>query len=271
MKKLLTAFFLLVISYIYGLPVNNPAGPSLFLDLCDDNECCDLISFEAGYYGDYVFNRHMQTVHDRDIDTTQLFTNAAYFAVNFYEFIDVFATLGASRLALNTSLVAFNVVDPHPLFEVESETAFSYSIGARATLYEYGCASLGIMGQYFETRPRIKRMYIAAGAVSYPDDVLQTHYHEWQLGTGISYRYNDFFVPYIAVKYANSFWKLDNGQRFIIETNTNTFLFNLRNQMNWGYAIGLTLCPPICEKLIVTVEARFPDEKAFYVNGQVRF
>jgi len=45
--------------------------------------------------------------------------------------------------------------------------------------------------------------------------------------------------------------------------------FNLRSERNFGYAFGLTLLG--CNKTSVTVEARFIDEKALYVNGQFRF
>jgi hypothetical protein len=213
----------------------------------------------------------MQTDRGRSVDTTKLFTNAGYLVLNFKERVDLFATLGTSQISLNTSLVAFNDVDPFPLFEIESGSAFSYSLGGKATLLHYKCASLGIEGQYLSTKPNIKRAYIAAGAVSYLDDKLITHYTEWQVGGGISYRYNPFFIPYIAVKYSRSHWKLADGKNIIIESNTDTFFFNLHNQRNWGYALGLTLCPYFCDKMAVTVEARFLDEKAFYVNGQMRF
>jgi major outer membrane protein len=273
MKKLFSALLLLFSSHAYALPCGNPAEATLFYQETVFECFCftNIFSVGVGFYGDYVFNRHMQTTANKDIDTTKLFTNAGYLALNICRRIDIFTALGASRLSINTSLDAFNAADPHPLFELESGSAFSYSVGARATLYTYKCASLGVEGQYFATKPNVKRLYIAAGAVNYPDDELHTRYSEWQVGGGLSYRYNDYFVPYVAVKYARSFWKLNNGNLFIIESNNNTYLFNLRNQKTWGYAIGLTLCPLACEQLAVTAEVRFSDEKALYVNGQIRF
>ena len=266
--------FSLFVSTTYALPVGNPLEPCLYdcnFDCDDDKVVYSLFSYTVGFYGDYVFNRHMETVNNKNIDTTRLFTNAAYLGVNLCECIEVFTVLGVSRLSLNTSLGAFNPIDPHPLFEIESSSAFSYSVGARATLFEYRCAALGIEGQYFSTHPNIKRMYIAAGAVVYPDDDLRTRYCEWQVGGALSYCYNEFFIPYVGVKYARSYWRLDNGNIFLIESNTFTHLFNLRNRRNWGYAVGLSLCPPVCEKIAVTAEARFGAEKALYINGQIQF
>ena len=277
MKKLCIALCLLCLNSAYALPVGNPAEASLFYgqdSYCDPcGDPCAPCDFHIGwgYYGDYVFNRHMETVNGKDIDTTQVFTNALYLVVNFCEQVDFFTCFGASRLSLNTSLGAFNSADPHPLFEIESGSAFSFNVGGRITLLHWRCFSLGVMGQYFMTEPDIKRMYIAAGAVSYPDEELKTRYSEWQIAGGISYHYNDFFIPYVAIKYAHSFWKLDDGNLVIIESNTGTHLFNLRNQRNWGYAVGLTFSPPTYEKMAVTVEARFGAEKALSVNGQMRF
>ncbi len=272
MKKFSITLLFFLFSSVHALPVGNPAEASFFyFDCCEEPPACSLFHLRVGFYGDYVFNRHMETDHGKDINTTELFTNAGYLAVIINERIEVFTSLGVSRLALNTNLGAFNAVDPHPLFEIESGSDFSYSAGGRITIFEYKCATFGIEGQYFATTPNIKRAYIASGAVIFADDLITTRYSEWQVGGGIAYRYNNYFIPYATLQYARSHWKLDNGRRFVIESNVNTFLFNLRNQKNWGYAIGLTLSPPVCEHLAVTVEGRFSAEKALYVNAQLQF
>jgi hypothetical protein len=279
MKKSFLFLFSLLINSVYSVPVGNPSEASMFYPYCSErcceDDCWGFLSVGAGFYGDYVFNRYMKTTHNtprnKNIDRTQIFTNAGYIVLNFWGLIDFFSSLGVSRLSLNTSLGAFNPTDTSPLFEVESGSDFSYSVGGRITLLEHECASLGFEGQYFETKPNIKRMYIASGAVVYPDDTLRTRYSEWQVGAGISYRYNEFFIPYIAAKYAHSHWKFGNGENFIIEDNTGTFLFNMRNRKNWGYVVGLTLIPPVCEQAAVTAEARFAGEKALYINAQARF
>lgn len=243
----------------------------------EEFECCssDNAFFNRrmtlGFYGDYVINRHLETVHDKDIDYTKLLTHAGIVAMNFCDRLAIFSTLGVTRLSLNTSLGAFNLDDTHPLFEIETLSSFSYSVGAKAKLWSYKKFSLGAVGQYFSTSPRIKRLYIASGASSYPDKVLKTHYSEWQLALGVSYHYNARLIPYGAVKYAHAHWKLNNGKRFIIETNTNTFLHNLRNQRPWGYALGLTYYPILFDCFMILAEIRFLDETAIHLNLQTRF
>ncbi len=257
-------------SKVEALPVGNPGEASLFHN---KTRVCALpfASYGIGFYGDYVFNRHMRTNPGKNVDWTKIFTNAGYLVLNFKERVDLFATLGTTRISLNTSLISFNNAGDTALFELESGTAFSWSVGGRATLWCYKRVSLGIEGQYFSTKPNIKRAYIAAGASAYFDNSLITHYREWQTGLGISYRCNPFFIPYVAVKYSDARWKLANGKNIIVESNTNTFFFNMHSHVPLGYVIGLTFYPKACDSVAVTVEARFSDEKALYVNGQMRF
>ncbi len=51
---------------------------------------CDAFSLRVGFYGDYVFNRHMRIHHpsggnSHQLETFQLFTNAGYLALNLWE------------------------------------------------------------------------------------------------------------------------------------------------------------------------------------------
>lgn len=270
------AFLILFIfsSTLFALPVGNPSEPNMFNSrangFCRPQSCFDNFGVGFGFSGDYVFNRHLEVVEGKQVDRVKMFTNAAYLVLNFFDRIDVFSTLGATRLSLNTSFGAFNPADAPPLFELETATAFSYSIGAKAIVYQCGRWTFGAVGQYFSTKPYIFRMYIAAGDPTYPGSQFQTHYDEWQVAAGASWRYNDFFVPYAAVRYARAFWKLRNGQRVPTASN-HLFLNNMESVKNWGYAVGLTLSPILAEKMFVSLEARFPDEKALYINAQMRF
>lgn len=272
MKKLVSSLSFLLLTCAAGaLPVGNPLEIRSVLEEPCESECRAFARYSIGYYGDFVFDRHLKTLPGRDIDTTQLITNAAYVAVHFCDRVTLFAALGATRLSINTTLVAFNAQDPHPLFELRSATAFSYSLGGRAILYSYKCAFLGVSGQYFSTQPNTKRLSIASGATAYPDEHLKTHYNEWQLAATLSYMYNERCIPYAAVKYARAFWRLNNGNRVIIDTNTGTLLFNLKNHRHWGYAVGVTLYPLSCNLFNVSAEIRFLDERACYLNIQTQF
>lgn len=242
---------------------------------------CDTWSFRVGFYGDYVFNRHLEVdqgnTKDRDIEKTELYTNAGYLAVNFWDRIDIFGTLGASNIRIDGNVIVFQgtftAAAGGNRFRIESETDFSWSIGGRGTLYECGCFSFGAETQYFFTRPEMKRItYDDQSSVmqSNYSDFAEMKYQEWQFGLGISYRIWNF-VPYLGIKYSWADLDLDRALIADINGNANTtdYFPNADNQFHWGYAVGVSLVD--CEKASLTLEARYPDEKAVYVNGQIRF
>lgn len=268
-----------------ALPVGNPSDASLLCDglFWEGNCCmdpcdpcaswCDAFSFRFGFYGDYVFNRHMEVRNGDDgdgrrIERFALNTNAGYLALNLWNRFDVFATLGASDYSLNTNADSFVGVIVGPRAEVTTTTTFSWSVGGRATLWECGCTALGIEGQYFQFTPDIERVTIASAASVYPNN-FSTKYREWQVGLGVSHRIN-MLVPYIAVKYARA--RLSNNNDRTLTLDGITLVDGLgtwRAQKHWGYAVGVSLVD--CEKMSVTAEGRFADEKAFHVNAQIRF
>ena len=271
MKKLsiLALVFLSMTTAAFALPVGNPAEASLFCEKRCCVCCSDEFSVRVGFYGDYVFNRNWKTSSDRKVDYSQITTNAGYFALNYCNIAEVFTTLGATKLSFNTSLGPFNSGNTGPRFDFESSSAFSWSVGGRATLYEYKCASLGIVGQYFSSRTIPKVLFVRTNVDDYPNPNHRIGYHEAQLGVGISYCYNPYFVPYAAVKFSRAFWKFNN-ETFSV-TGTTATIPNFKTDKTWGYAIGTTFIPCKCDAIAITVEGRFADEAAFHVNAQVRF
>jgi major outer membrane protein len=286
MKKLsMTLLTILASGAIYALPVGNPSDASLLCDgLLWEGHCgdpcdpclswCDAFSARIGFYGDYVFNRHLEDntneLH-KNLEHTKIFTNAAFLAANFWDRFDVFTTLGATNIFIDTNATAFENTTNGARFELETETRFSWSLGVRGTLWECGCTSLGAEAQYFFTRPDITRLTIGSLSSIYPDDV-DAKYWEWQIGLGISHRIN-IFVPYVAVKWSRAKLKFDNATFTFNSIDGlvfgDTTLVDLENRKDWGYAVGVSLVD--CEKASLTVEGRFSDEKALYVNGQIRF
>jgi hypothetical protein len=280
MKKIvLLIAFLIGVESINALPVGNPSDASLFYEIpcdsCSELPCnqtlfpWEYIRLGVGYYGDFVFNRHLETVTGRQIDYTQIATNAGYLSLSFWEAFDIFATIGTTKFKFNTSLGPFNASNTSPRFDFESSTSISWSIGAHGTLLEYCGAVLGVEAQYFTCHPSAKVLFIRANVDDYPDENSRYRYTELQIGGGISYRYNPYFIPYVAVKCSRALWEF-NDQSFLV-TDTLATIPNLKNAKHWGYAVGLTLSPFQCEQLAVTIEGRFSDEKAVYINGQILF
>jgi major outer membrane protein len=283
MKKLFTMIVTLsTCGAAYALPVGNPSDASLLCDgLIWEGHCgdpCDpcltwfdAFSYRFGFYGDYVFNRHLQidtNESDADIEHTRISTNAAFLAANFWDRFDLFAALGATHFSFDTNLSSFGSV-AGPRIEIESDTHFSWGLGARGTIWECGCTSVGAEAQYFFSRPNISRVTVASLDSIYPTHV-DMKYREWQVALGVSHRIN-VFVPYIAATWNRAKAYFDNATFLLFEESDLgvVTLFDMENKRSWGFAVGVSLAD--CEKTSLTIEGRFSNEKALYVNGQIRF
>ncbi len=286
MKKFATTILSLLISgSAYALPLGNPIEASLmdeglfcpghYTNYCDPcAQICEAWSLRIGFYGDYVFNRHMEVDDGPSIRKTEVYTNAVYLVWNAYDQFDLFATVGGTRIKMLSPGSAFSVANR--LVELETETSFSWSLGVRGTLWECGCLGIGAEAQYFKTRPDINFVK-SAFSVASPQNVgispsygdgTSLQYREWQIGIGATYRMNiawcdTALLPYVGIKWGNAQIDGDNAQisGFTIP--------QFESQKQTGFAIGATLLG--ANAASVTVEGRFASEKAVYVNGQFRF
>lgn len=284
MKKLFL-IPLMLFSPLFALPIGNPMDASLYRNglFCGDsydNCCdpcdpcfnwCDAWSFRVGYYGDFVYNRHMEldTRDKADIDDFEIFTNAGFLALNICDRLDVFGTLGATNLNLAANPKVFRNTSTTSRLFLDTETAFSWSVGGRLTVWSCDCFSFGIEGQYFRTKPEVDVIEVAGSVLVYPDNNLEVRYSEWQVGIGAAYFMQIgcsglSLIPYVGLKWAGSHADFDNGR-----PGDNLTMYDLRNKKLWGWGIGTTLL--FCDAIGVTVEGRWADEKALYVNGQFRF
>ena len=286
----MTALVLLAGGLAYALPVGNPSEASLltqgvFFGRSQCNPCdpCfywfDAWSMKVGYYGDFVFNRHLEidgkgTNMGKTIETTKISTNAGYLALNICDKLDIFGTLGASRMEIVTSNESWKFADGTQ-GRLQWDTTFSWSAGARATLLTQGNFALGVEGQYFQTDPDLSSyVNYADGVYTYLNENNKMRYREWQVGMGLSYSINCYgpavtIVPYADVKWAWSRFQTYNFHFVRNVIGDSITIFNLKAQKLWGYAVGLTAV--FYNQVGVTVEGRWCDEKAISVNGQFRF
>jgi major outer membrane protein len=290
MKKMSSFILILLIPMTAcALPIGNPWEASIHCDgifwksdRCQKKEekslsLCDAWVIRLGYYGDFVFDRHLQ-IDTREshaqIHEANLRTNAWYFALNFWDKLDFFGTLGTSHLSIQSSLSSFGVFDATvDYLTLDTDTYLSWSLGIRGTLWQWRCLGLGAEFQYFETRPHLNSASIAGVDVFYFNNNDRLKYREWQVGLGISYRVNiascfTALIPYAGVKWGRCKLDMDNIILPIIIGQGLPTLFNQENDRDWGFAVGLTLLG--CSKASITAEARFIAEKAFYINGQIR-
>ncbi len=278
MKKLTIALLTILSSgAAYALPVGNPAEPGMMREgffweghYADPRDPCatwfNTLSLRLGFYGDYVFDRSMEVEedhHDADLDTTEIFTSAGILALNAWDRLDLFVTLGASKLYIDANGKAFALGSGR--FEIETNTDFSWSVGIRGIIWQCGCTLIGGEAQYFYTKPDVIRLTQNDTTSVYPKDY-NALYHEWQVGFAISHQIHNF-TPYLGLKLSRGFFKLKDRDVPGFTPHSAT-LFSLETKKDWGFALGASYV--VCKVASLNVEGRFGDEKAVYVTGQVR-
>jgi major outer membrane protein len=260
-----------------ALPLGNPLDPALLSNgWITGNHCCDSsffkdnVGFRVGFYGDFVFNRYLE-VDDKNqngvIDHTRIFTRAGYLIANIYHW-DLFATLGSSKFSSLTGAGTYFVVDTSewPL-EIETDTSFSWSIGARGILFELCGVTIGLEGQYFQCDPTVIHTNFHQFMGASPE--AHSTYREWQIGLGIGKRFREF-IPYMGVEWSHVRWGSLNDKLVVFEDLLGEFfLLNLKGQNPWAYSVGLTMVGS--ERVSITIEGRFAGDKALTINGQILF
>ncbi len=286
MKKLIiTGLALLSCGIVYALPLGNPTGASLYQRgvWTSGNECDGrCFSVQIGFYGDYVFNRNLEidgtgtiqgTVIGGSIEETEIVTNAGYLALTICERIDVFGTLGASKLILTSNEASWRSVG-NANARAFTESDLSWSVGARGTLFQWNCFGMGIEGQYFRVEPDLTSFWSCGtgGEYIYFNENNKTIYQEWQVGLGLSYTFTIdcpkvTWTPYGGVKWA---WAKFDTDDFSFQMLGDPFvIFDMKANKLWGYAVGISFT--LCDMIGASVEGRFGDESALYINGQVSF
>jgi hypothetical protein len=280
---------------IYALPLANPAEPILFprcncADSCRDAGCSAFslfnlsnYGFGIGYYGDFVYDRRMGNGLPSTFSKTKIATNAASVVLNLYGFADIFSTLGVSKItqsgygnAFGGTSVQLGFPPPRPV-TLESQSSFSWSVGGRAAIIEWCHFGLGLEGQYFKTSSEVNYIADNLFSLSYPSGV-PMRYSEWQVGCGLYYKiespdYCPCFaaVPYIGVKGGRARMDFNNAV-ILIPDSVTIDAFHLVDQESTkrvGFAVGATLS--FYNRVGLTLEGRFRDETAFFVNAEVRF
>ncbi len=292
MKKLqLLVLLLLTSTGLFALPIGNPSEASLytngafatgaFYNPCDPSLCwIDYWSARLGFYGDYVSNRHLQVHTSQDglqggdaVQTTQIATNAGYLALNIWDLIDIFGTLGTSTLHIQANSSNWNdILGAGSLLTFK--TYFSWSAGARLTLWQCGPFGLGAEGQFFQTNTKIGSYFeSSSGEITYFVDDNEAVYRDWQAGIGAIWRFSFYdcaaLIPYIGVKWGWAHLSMNHLSFTTTGAIGPLTLNNLEAQKLWGYAVGMTFT--LGKMIGVTAEGRFGDEKALYINGQFRF
>lgn len=197
-----------------------------------------------------------------DIQRFSLMTNGGILTINVVDWFELFTMIGATQIAIRT---------PARVTALESALQFfprfSWSLGASGVFWKCNALALGFRGQYFRTMPYINSFYdYASGVITYFNDK-QASYYEWQASFGGSYTLQGpaqmECIPHASITAAGAKMGL-GGLNFSVHN-----LLNLKDKKMWGYAIGLSMV--MRRKVGLTAEARFADQKALHIVGDLAF
>lgn len=279
MSRIFLLFAIVLSMSLEALPVGNPSPDAVLYGECG------VWSLSLGYYGDFVFDRHLKVAAKstpHTIHRTEIATQAAIVEVGYCNLFSLFATAGSSKFWISDTFKQHPFFSPGiggdgqvaGLISAETDGAnLSWSVGGRGTIWECGPFAFGCEGQYFYAPGHLNDIesYLVE-----PLDSSKFYYHEWQLGIGVSYLVciaeRSYLIPYAAFKYSQVRMKLSGNAQFYGVSPFGFRLENLhslKNEFDVGYALGLTLVG--FDRLKVTVEGRFADELAVHVDASMRF
>ena len=296
MKKL-AVLGLFVAGALQALPLVNPADSVMYTNgICwheGENTCCfpscdydcweEMFSMRFGFSGDYVFNRHIEVRHGLVgnhptathpeggvFSTVSLMTNAGTFCINFIDWIEAYAAFGVTRISVKASSSLSGDTTPiQGIFTFDPST--SYLVGAAAPILQNGSFLLGVQAQYFYTFPNASyTTNYADGTIAYYNSD-RAKYIEYQGAIAMSYNFENellSFVPFAGIQFSGVSWNLDSVNAIVV-SGTTYAPPDAKEQQVVGWTIGTSMY--LCNRGGVTAEARFANEKALNVSGQLVF
>jgi len=245
---------------LFSAPVGNPLNPEI-INQGFFISPASYINFRIGYEGDFVYDARMDKKPVGKIDNFKKDSNSALITINWKNRIDTFATLGSCRIRSDWR---FNASNATSRLELESNYKFYWSAGGKIILLQWGNAAAAIGGRYSHTKPPISFITIDGSPVNF--DKYNLKYHDWQIDFGLAYKI-DVFIPYVGTKYLNAKSKLCNTDIVINDNNQQSI--KMKNKDHFGLYTGCTLSN--IKYFMLSVEARFIDEEAIAVIGEIKF
>lgn len=222
---------------------------------------------ELGYYGDFVFERNMYVVGQGDVTKTSFYTNAVEIVANLENFLELFATIGATHhhfefagavIAPATPLL----FDPYR-FELDTSRNMSWSVGTRMTAFTCHRFTLGLEAQYFRTVTTLDSLvaennfgpgFLPAARTN--PTAVRFWYGEWQVGAALGRTWEITCAslqlsPYLGLKFSGARAKIPD--------------LTFKSSKTVGYALGSSIA--VGKAVSVNVEGRWADETALSVKG----
>ena len=263
MKKFVVLMLLFFSTALFSLPVGNPAFPKIIeegLIFSSANK----FSLRAGYEGNFVLDRklHSERNYFNKEESFSIYLNSALLTFNLLNRLDLFGTYGKGKIESDW----LSEITANSFFysDLKAGNTEGWSCGTKIIFFEWGKINFSAGARIFYIDPEI--ITYAVDRINYNMDNAKLKYKEWQADMGLSYK-TPYLVPYICAKYSKAKARL-------LKENSNTQQleltdFPMKSKNAVGMAIGCTFSNN--QFFMVTGEARFFDEEAYSISGELKF
>lgn len=259
MKRLLFIWVFFLTHSVFALYFGNPSTPLLIEKGCffaTQNK----LAVKVGYQRDWVFNRGMKSVSKFSgcLNEFSYIADQGLLKFNLCNLVELYGSAGAAHFYL--AQIPMKGVRN----EYETHNQFAWGIGLRSIIYSWEKVTFGGDVKYERSQPTL-RWITTNGQPIQSHSGSKLHFHEWQVGLGISYQ-TGIFYPYLGVKYSNATGRLQHLPAGFLP---NTSHLNMKSRRKFGLALGCSLSN--LSRFALTVETRLIDEQAISLAGEVKF
>ena len=249
--------FLLGVSSLFSFYVGNPASPGI-MDHGLFSARYPFFKATTGYLADYTSNkRYTASQTDPAFDPNQIFrefglhSQMATASVIGLGRVELFGMAGGTKEHVKwynqpseTDLSAI-------FFNFRSSYSFSWCVGLKAILLQWGNTSFGADFSYFAVPASPKSFFRFFNRLNLPIEMVPQKFSvkEWQANVGLAAQFA-ILTPYVGVTYLHSRMTISQGP----ETPTTSY----SNDRTIGYFYGLTLS--VTGRLHLDFERRLTDE-----------
>jgi len=261
MKKIIILFLTLSTFNIFAAPVGNPLNPEIIAEGFFITPA-SWINFRLGYEGNFVSDsRFDKRDSTGKIDNFKQDVNSGSLTLNLQNRIDFFSVLGAARIRSDWR---FDNLGTMSRIELETNYRLYWAVGGKVILFQWGNTALSTGGRYSRAKPSLS--FITQDGAPQDAGSSKVKFKDWQVDLGLAHQI-DIFIPYVGVKYLNARSKVLDAT-FSIADDSKNFM-KMKNDDHFGVYVGSSLSNS--KYFMLTVEARFIDEEAISVMGELKF
>ena len=261
MRKLFILLMMVAMKSLIAAPVGNPLNPEIIAEGFFISPA-SWINFRLGYEGNFEYDGRMKKKpNGGKIDNLKQDVNSGLLTINLQNRADLFGVLGASRIRSDWR---FDNLGTPSRIELETNYRLYWACGGKVILFQWSNTALSAGGRYSKTKPSLS--FITQDGVPQDKGNAKVRYKDWQVDLGLAHQI-DIFIPYIGAKYLQSKAKIENTAFAISDAGQNSQ--KMKNKNPVGVFAGCTLSNS--KFFMLTIEARFIDEEAISVMGELKF